>query len=119
MAKKNSQKTVSREPLPGKKRYRRTDEELIADLKQKLDDLRVRQESRALKESPAVRSAIAVVRAIDRALEEAAEANETALRHVLADCRKPLAEYLESSGLRLPRARLPRGRRPKSVQAAS
>ncbi len=118
MAKKRSQKIVNRDPLPGKKRYRRTDEELIADLKRKLDDLKDRQESRQLKQSPAMRSAIRVVRTIDRASKDAAEQNETALRHVLADCRKPLAEYLESSGLRLPRAQLPRGRRPKGAPSA-
>ncbi len=116
MAKKRSQKVVDRQPRPGKKRYRRSDEEMIEDLERKLEEIKVRQEARQLKESPAVRSALGVVRAIDRALAEAANHNETVLRHVLADCRRPIADYLESTGLRLPRARLPRGRRPKGAQ---
>jgi hypothetical protein len=119
MTKTSSEKPAARDPRPGKKRHRRTDEELIADLKRKLDLLKDRHEARQLKESPAIRAAIAVIRAIDRAEKHAAAHHESALRHVLADCRKPLAEHLESSGLRLPKARLPRGRRPKSVHASS
>ena len=42
----------------------------------------------------------------------AAEENNSLLRHALADARKPLAEYCETQGLRLPKPRLPRGRRP-------
>jgi hypothetical protein len=102
-----------------RKRHRRTDEELIADLKRKLDELKDRHESRQLEKSPAIRASLAAIRAIDRALKVAAAQNETALRHVLVDCRKPLAEHLGASGLRLPRAEVPRGRRPKSVPPPS
>ena len=115
MAKKKTTKKVTREPAPGKKRYRRSDEELIADLKKKLDEVKNRQEARKLKQSASMSAALASVRAIDRALKIAEEEGDTNLRHVLADARKPLADMLVKTGLKLPKARLPRGRRPKSV----
>jgi hypothetical protein len=55
-----------------------------------------------------------VVRGVDKALEVAAEEGNNALRHALADARKPLAEFLEGQGLKLPKARVPRGRKPKA-----
>ena len=100
---------------PARKRKRRTDEELIADLKERIKDLRERQEARKLKESAAIRAATSAVRWLDKALDAAAEEDNSHLRHALADARKPLEAYLGTEGLKLPKARLPRGRRPKGA----
>jgi hypothetical protein len=108
MAKKKTKK----QPAPGKKRYRRTDEELIEDLKDRIKELKVRQDSRRLKQSPAVKATVTAVRYLDKALDFAAEENNSKLRHSLADSRKPLEAFLKGEGLKLPKARLPRGRRP-------
>jgi len=96
----------------GSKRHRRSDEELINDLKTRIKELKDRQDSRRLKESASIRSALTAVRQIDKALELAAEESNSHLRHALADARKPLEDYLQSEGLKLPKARKPRGRRP-------
>lgn len=96
----------------GAKRHRRTDEELINDLKARIKELKDRQESKRLKESPSIRSAVTAVRHLDKALELSAEEGNSLLRHALADARKPLEDYLQDQGLKLPKARKPRGRRP-------
>ena len=99
----------------GKKRHRRSDEELIGDLKQKIKELRNRQEAKRMKESPAVKASISAIKWMDKALEAAAEEGNTHLRHALADARRPLEAHLSSEGMRLPKANLPRGRRPKGA----
>lgn len=96
------------------RRKRRSPDEIIADLQEEIRRVRSRQKARELKESPAHRSALAAVRAMDKALEAAAEEGATALRHALADGRKALGTYLESQGVRLPKASLPKGPRPKA-----
>ena len=106
-------KKAARKPAPGKKRYRRTDEELIADLKDRIKELKDRQESRELKKSAAIKASVSAVKNIDKALDAAAEEGQSALRHALADARKPIAAFLEDMGMKLPKANLPRGRRPK------
>jgi hypothetical protein len=112
MVKKRARQTA-RSSGPVAKRHRRTDEELIRDLQEKIRQVRERRGRRELQASPPLKAALGVVRAIDKALEKSAEAGDTLLRHVLADARKPLAQYLEGLGFGLPKARLPRGRRPK------
>lgn len=111
MAKKKTSR-VSGLP-PGKKRKRRTDEELIGDLKTRIEALRERQEARKIKESPAMKAALTSVRWIDKALMAAEDEQDTRMRHALADARKPLEGFLVGQGLKLPRARKPRGRRPR------
>ena len=95
------------------RRKRRTADEIISDLQEEIRRVRDRQKSKELRDSPAHKAAIAALKAVDRALDIAADQNETTLRHVLADGRKPLGEHLEKLGLRLPKANLPKGRRPK------
>ncbi len=107
MAKKKARKAA-----PGKKRYRRTDEELISDLKDKIKLLKQRSDSKELKQSPSIKAARSAVRYLDKALDAAADEANSHLRHALADSRRPLADFLVKSGLKLPKARLPRGRRP-------
>jgi hypothetical protein len=116
MAKKRSKvatkKVATREDA--EKRKRRTDEELITDLQEKIRQVKARQAAKDMQKSPTMKGAVSALRAIDRALETAASHGETALRHVLSDSRKPLVEFLESSGFRTPKANIPRGRRPKT-----
>ena len=98
-----------------KRRKRRSPDEIIADLQDEIRRVRARQKARELKESPAHKAALAALKAIDKALDAAAEESETALRHALADGRKSLGEYLEQQGVRLPKANLPKGPRPRST----
>ena len=108
MAKKKTKQSATR-----KRRKRRSPEEIIADLQEEIRRVRSRQKARELKESPAHKAALAAIKAMDKALEAAAEQGETGLRHALADGRKSLGNYLDKLGLQLPKANLPKGPRPK------
>lgn len=111
MAKKQSQ----RAPAPGKQRYRRSDDELIADLKERIAQLKARADAKKLKTSPSMKRTLNVVRNIDKALEEAQDEKNNDLRRVLVDARGPLAAFLDQQGVRLPKPRGPRGRRPRGA----
>jgi len=97
------------------RRVRRGAEELIAELQEKIRLIEARAAAKQAKQSPATNLTLAVLRKLDKASELAEQEQATSLRHVLSDARKPLAAYLESQGLQLPKARTPRGRRPKAV----
>ncbi len=75
--------------------------------------MRAKATAKALKQSPAIKQAMTALRNIDKGLEAAASENNSHLRHALADARRSLAEYLESQGVKLPKARLPKGPRPR------
>ena len=107
MAKKKKEGTVR------KRRKRRSPEEIISDLQEEIRRVRARQKARELKESPAHKAALAALKAIDKALDAAAEDGETGLRHALADGRKSLGTYLDKLGVQLPKANLPKGPRPR------
>jgi hypothetical protein len=106
MAKKKSKAT-------GARRKRRSPEELIRDLEAKIREVKNRQQAKELKQSPSVKRTLAIVKSIDKALDEAAEEGNNVIRHALADARKPIEAYLASKGIQLPKARVPRGRKPK------
>lgn len=108
MAKRTKEAAASK-----KRRKRRSPDEIIADLHEEIRRVRARQKAKELKQSPAHRAALATLRSMDKALEAAAEHGETGLRHALADGRKALAAYLENLGVRVPKANLPKGPRPK------
>ena len=101
------------ELVDGRQRIRRTDEHLLRDLQQKIEEIRRRAEMREAKSSPTIRWLLKAVRAIDKAIDAAEADDDTALRHLLSDGREPLAGYLESRGVVVPKGRRPRGRRPK------
>ena len=111
MAKKKAARNT--DGAPRKKRHRRTPEEIIDDLQEEIKRLRTKAAARALKESPAIKASLAAVRAIDKGLDEAAKESNGHLRHALADARRSIGSYLESQGIKLPKARLPKGPRPK------
>lgn len=96
----------------GQRRKRRTPEEMIEDLQKQISELKDRANARQLKQSPAVKAALAAVKALDKGAEAAREEENTELRHVLADAREPLANYLTGMGMALPKSRRPKGRRP-------
>ncbi len=96
-----------------RKRHRRSIEEQISDLEEEKTRLLDRLKARELKTSPAHKASLGALRRIDKALNIAADEGETNLRHALAEARRALGEYLEKKGVRLPKARLPKGPRPK------
>jgi len=99
-----------------KRRKRRSADEIINDLHEEIRRVRSRQRARELKSSPAHKTSLAALKAIDKALEVAAGEGETALRHALADGRKALGNYLARRGLDLPKANLPKGPRPRDSE---
>lgn len=109
MAKKQTQ----RAPAPGKQRYRRSDDELIADLKERINQLKQRADTKKLKTSPAMKRTLTIIKNIDKALTEANEEKNNDLRRILVDARTPIADYLASQGVRLPKPRGPRTRKPR------
>lgn len=98
-----------------KKHARRSPEQLIADLLARIEDVKHRAERKSLKSSESGAAAVKALRAIDQGLNAADDDSSQALRHVLADARRPLALYLEAQGLKLEKPRLPRGPRPANV----
>lgn len=118
MAKKKTKSASAskRSPKPGNKRYRRTDEELIRDLQQRIQDVKARQKARDVQKSPSMKAASAALKALDRALAVAESAEDNAVRHVLAEARRPVAGFLEKMGVKVPKVKLPRGRKPKGVE---
>lgn len=105
---------MAKKKASASRRKRRSPEEMIADLQAQIESVKQRAQAREMKESPAMKRTITIMRGINKALNEAAEEKNTGLQHALADARKPIAEYMETQGLRAPKARLPRGRKPKA-----
>ena len=99
----------------GGKRTRRTPAQMISDLKAKIEDVKRRAAATELKKSPAIRRTLTIVRVLDKTLDLAADEGQTALRHSLAGARAPLADFLGRQGVKLPKARMPRGRKPAKV----
>lgn len=93
------------------KRHRRTPEEIVAELQQRIAKVQARAAAKALRASPTAAATLTALKSIDKALGVAAQANASELRRVLAEVRKPIAEFLDAEGLRLPKARVSRGPR--------
>lgn len=100
-----------------KRRKRRSAEEIISDLQEEIRRVRARAVAKELKQSPAYKASISAIRALDKALAAAADEANTALRHALATGRKELGTYLEEQGMRLPKAKLPKGPKPRVAKA--
>lgn len=107
MAKKKARKTGD------SRRKRRSPEEMIADLQARIEQVKQRAQARELKESPAMKRSISVMRAMNKAMAEAADEKNTALQRALKDAYDSLAGYMEGQGVRPPKARAVRGRRPR------
>jgi hypothetical protein len=106
MAKKAAKKTTAR-------RKRRSPEEIIADLQKQIRDVKARAATKELKQSPAVKKSLAALRALDKGMDLAHGEGNSRLHHALAASRATLADHLAKSGMKLPKARMPRGRKPK------
>lgn len=96
------------------RRKRRTPEEMIADLQKQIREVKARAAAKELKQSPAVKKAVSVLRTIDKSMELAHEEKNSRLHHALADARRALGDHLTKEGIKLPKARMPRGRKPKA-----
>ncbi len=96
------------------RRKRRTPEQIISDLQTQIEDVKARAAAKQMKASPAISKAVAAVRAIDKGMELAKEESNRGLHHALADTRKALGDFLTGEGIKLPKARMPRGRKPKA-----
>lgn len=95
-----------------KRRIRRTPEQLIADLQAQIRDVKARANAKEMKTSPAIKKTVSALRALDRGMDLAHEEGNKLLHHALADSRKGLAEFLVKQGMKVPKPRLPRGRKP-------
>lgn len=104
---------ATRNPKPGNKRYRRTDDELIADLKKKISDLEKRKAAKSIKADPAAKEANTAFRALTRAVDKAKGSSDADLKTALSSAQRILADYFEAKGLKVPKARKPRARRSK------
>lgn len=96
------------------RRKRRSPEEMIADLQAQIEAVKVRAQARELKESPAMKRTLTIVRGLNKAMAEAAEEKNGGLQHALNDAHDALARFLQNQGVRPPKPRKPRGRRPRS-----
>ncbi len=104
---------ADRKPKPGKSRYRRTHDELIADYKKKIAEIEKRKAEKALQKDPASKEATAAFRALTKAVENAKSSGDSDLKRALSESQRILAEYFEAKGLNVPKARKPRARRKK------
>jgi len=96
---------------PRAKRHRRSSEEVIADLQRKIDDVRRRQETTRLKQSPAVRAALAALQALEKGLAASDAEDDRDLHDALNSAREPLAAYVEASGIQIVKRRRAKARR--------
>jgi hypothetical protein len=79
-----------------KKRTRRSEEQLIADLEKQITSIRARAEQRRVKRSPALRFMHAALKSIDRAI---AESDDATTRNALNDARSTLSACLSINGV--------------------
>jgi hypothetical protein len=96
------------------RRIRRSPEQMIADLQEQIKSVKARAAAKELKTSPAIKKATSALRALDKGMELAHDEGNSLLHNAMADCRRTLGEFLEKQGMRLPKARMPRGRKPKA-----
>ena len=104
---------AQRKPKAGKTRYRRTDEELIADLQKRIEELKQRKAAKKVKADPAAKEMNAAFRALTKAVENSKKSSDAELKRALSGAQRILAEYYESKGISVPKARKPRARRKK------
>jgi hypothetical protein len=95
----------NRTPAPGKKRYRRSPEELIADLQKQIERVKRRAATQKAKQSPELKNVLAAIRSLDKALETA---SDKPLKEAITDARNTLTSYLQLEGVSIPKKRGPR-----------
>jgi hypothetical protein len=90
---------AKREPKPGNKRYRRTEEELIKDLQAKIADLERKKALKGLKDDPGLRAAINADKALRRAAEACRKAKHVKLANALQAAHLALEPHLNVEAL--------------------
>lgn len=86
--------TSKREPKPGNKRYRRTEEELIKDLEAKIADLQRKKHLKSLKTDPGLRAAINADKALKRAADACRKHQHIKLANALQAAHLALEPHL-------------------------
>ena len=104
---------AKRAPKPGNTRYRRSDEELIQDLQKRIEELKARKAVKKLKASPASNQANNAYRALTKGIDMCKGAEDAELKRALSEAQRTLADYFETKGIALPKARKPRARKKK------
>ena len=99
-------------PKPGSTRTRRSASDRITALKNQIASIEAREKAKEMKDDPGVKYAVAIARTLNRGVKVAEQAKDTTLQHAVADAHHAIASYLSEKGLKMPKARRPRGRRP-------
>ena len=95
-------------PTPDRRRARRSEAELIAELEAEVGRLRARAAAKAAKQDPSTKHTVAAVRALDLAL---GSTRSQPHRSALNEARTVLVAYLQLEGVKIPQRRGPKGRR--------
>jgi hypothetical protein len=82
-------------------RHRRTDDEIIADLQRKIEQVKRNAECKKAKKDPSLRHVSAALRSIDKAV---AHTGDAATRNALGEARATLAACLALNGAAAPKA---------------
>ncbi|MBK9386821.1 MAG: hypothetical protein IPN34_18560 [Planctomycetes bacterium] len=90
---------AKREPKPGNKRYRRTEEELIADLQAKIQELERKKAMKSLKGDAGLKAAINADKALKRAAEACRKAKHLKLANALQAAHLALEPHLNVEAL--------------------
>ena len=88
-------------------RVRRSEEQRIAELEAKIQQLKARAEAKKVKKDPSLRHISAAVRSIDKAL---ASSQDAATKSVLTEARTALGACLSLSGVTAKHVLVPRAR---------
>jgi hypothetical protein len=102
-----------------KKRNRRSPEQIIEDLQNRIADVKARAAKKEVKASPTGKALLTAIKALDKAIETAEAEGDTAMQRALEAGRAPLATQLVELGLRLPDAKSRRGGRRKKAETAA
>jgi hypothetical protein len=97
--------SIKKKPKQGNKRYRRSPEEMIADLQKEIERLKTHAAAKKAKQSPEVKHVVAAVRSLDECLETV---RDKALKKTVAEAKELLTSYLKLEGIPLPKKRGPR-----------
>lgn len=119
--KKATKKRAKRKPAAStkkasatkKRRGRPTDADLIKNLEARIKEVKERIAKKSQRDLTHVKSATKALRAINTAMNASKKAGDNMMRHALADGYRAIAKHYKSNGYKLPKASLPRGRRPK------
>ena len=111
--KKPGPKPGAKKAKAGKRRGRPTDTQAIKNLEAKIQEIKDRIAKKSQKDLTHLKSATKALNAINAAMNASKKAGDNLMRHALADGFRAIAKEYKKNGYKLPKANLPRGRRPK------